>query len=264
LLEQLAIGLAALAAHMEPERAARVCSQAAHTLARAMAKRENLYALADLTRGVSALAARMPTEDAATSLAQAARVVSKKPFPSAVEALAGGLWALARRTEARGAETRGARAADTLTRLVATLIQIWLKIKEHQAGAMSGQLRYVLSAILARPDPAEVSRRIGWMTTALGHSGGTGHPIVAVSLGAAFDAALGPMPWGLSTPQLVELLKQPTCTSAVRRAILDQLQYRYRRAFTDQWAFIRFAREHRLPLDFVTPPRVPEPVDFSR
>lgn len=37
--------------------------------------------------------------------------------------------------------------------------------------------------------------------------------------------------------------------------ILDQLEDRYRRPFADPWAFVRFAHDQGLDLDFASPPR---------
>jgi hypothetical protein len=76
--------------------------------------------------------------------------------------------------------------------------------------------------------------------------------------------ALAPMACRLSTPELVELLKNPYCVGRARRAVLDQLAQRYRRPFADQWEFVDFARQQKdLRLDFTSPPRrldVPEPL----
>ncbi len=37
--------------------------------------------------------------------------------------------------------------------------------------------------------------------------------------------------------------------------ILDQLEVRYRQKFADTWAFVRFAQEQHLGLDFTSPPK---------
>jgi hypothetical protein len=44
----------------------------------------------------------------------------------------------------------------------------------------------------------------------------------------------------------------------MRRVILDQLEHRYRRKFADHWAFVRYAHEQKLGLDFTSPPKRPE------
>ena len=95
----------------------------------------------------------------------------------------------------------------------------------------------------------------------VGPLAGIGNPLVAF---ATLGPALEPLPCSLSTPELVELLKQPTCFGPARRGILDQLQNRFRRHFIDQWEFVRFAQEQNLGLDFTTPPQPPEPVAPTR
>ena len=42
-----------------------------------------------------------------------------------------------------------------------------------------------------------------------------------------------------------------------RRAVLDHLGNRYGRHFVNHWAFVRYAREQNLGLDFTTPPKRP-------
>ena len=63
----------------------------------------------------------------------------------------------------------------------------------------------------------------------------------------------------LQTQELVELLKMPTCFGNARRLVLDHLGNRYRRRFVNHWAFVRFAEEQKLGLDFTTPPKRPNP-----
>jgi hypothetical protein len=72
-------------------------------------------------------------------------------------------------------------------------------------------------------------------------------------------AAAEPFPCRLSTRDLVELLKMPTCVGKLRRIILDHLGHRYRRRFDTHWDFVRYAQEQRLGLDFTTPPKRPDP-----
>jgi hypothetical protein len=62
-----------------------------------------------------------------------------------------------------------------------------------------------------------------------------------------------------STQELVELLKMPTCFGRIRRVVLDHLGNRYGQRFVNHWAFVRYAREKGLKLDFTTPPRRPNP-----
>jgi hypothetical protein len=147
----LAQGLAAVAARLEPQEAARICAQAAATLSQALAKTTNR----ELARGLAALAAYMEPEDAA--------------------------------------------------RFVAIFTQVMAQTTE--------------SSLVGR--------------------------------------ALKPLGSRMSTPQLVELLKYPTCVGSARRAILDELENRYQQKFAHHWAFVHFAEEQKLGLDFTTPPQRP-------
>ena len=70
---------------------------------------------------------------------------------------------------------------------------------------------------------------------------------------------LQPFPCRLTTQELVELLKMPTCIQDNRRAVLDQLGNIHGRRFANHWEFVRFAREKGLKLDFTSPPRRPDP-----
>jgi hypothetical protein len=67
-----------------------------------------------------------------------------------------------------------------------------------------------------------------------------------------------PLPSRLSTQDLVELLKMPTCVSEVRRIVLDQLGNRFGRRFETHWDFVRYAQEQGLNLDVTTPPKRPQ------
>jgi hypothetical protein len=66
------------------------------------------------------------------------------------------------------------------------------------------------------------------------------------------------LPCRLETQELVELLKMPTCFGESRRLVLDHLGNRYGRRFANHWAFVRFAQERNLGLDFTTPPKRPD------
>ena len=77
---------------------------------------------------------------------------------------------------------------------------------------------------------------------------------------AGGDSAISaePFPCRLTTQELVELLKMPTCFGVARRIVLDHLGNRYGRNFVNHWAFVRFATDQTLGLDFTTPPMLPD------
>ncbi len=68
-----------------------------------------------------------------------------------------------------------------------------------------------------------------------------------------------PLPCRLTTQELVELLKMPTCFGEARRVVLGHLGNIHGRRFANHWEFVRFAREKGLQLDLTTPPRRPDP-----
>jgi len=59
--------------------------------------------------------------------------------------------------------------------------------------------------------------------------------------------------------ELLDLLKLPTCYGTARRVVLDHLGNRYGWRFVNHWAFVRYAQEQGLDLDFATPPKRPDP-----
>ncbi len=80
-------------------------------------------------------------------------------------------------------------------------------------------------------------------------------PGLEQALAAAARIFAEPYPCRLSTEELVELLKMPTCFGGARRIVLDHLGNRYGRRFVNHWSFVRFATEQKLNLDFTTPPK---------
>jgi hypothetical protein len=63
---------------------------------------------------------------------------------------------------------------------------------------------------------------------------------------ALLSLSVEPPPSRFSTAELVEMLKEPLCVGPARRAVLDQLENRYRCKFAYQWDFVRFAQEQNL------------------
>jgi hypothetical protein len=62
--------------------------------------------------------------------------------------------------------------------------------------------------------------------------------------------------------RVIDLLKIPSCSTPVRWLLLDHLGSRFGRSFPDVWAFVQFAREQKLGLDFTTPVKPVNSFDF--
>jgi hypothetical protein len=110
-----------------------------------------------------------------------------------------------------------------------------------------------LYELLEDSSPSLVRRQMASAVSLVGQA--TRGPLLALN---AVPAANEPFPCRLSTQDLVELLKMPTCFGDARRVVLKHLGNRYGRRIASHWDFVRYAQEHRLDLDFTTPPKRPE------
>ncbi len=108
------------------------------------------------------------------------------------------------------------------------------------------------SRILDDTSPARIHRRAGFASLTIGQAASGQFPLAGL-----LDAE--PFPCALTSQELVELLKMPTCFGKTRQVVLEHLGHRYGRRFVNSWAFVRYAREQGLDLDFTTPPRRPDP-----
>jgi hypothetical protein len=105
-LLQLAPGLSAVTAYLEPKEA----GEAATILSQAMTETKNPYALGRLAQGLSSVAARMEPKRAAATLSQAMKTAN----PHALGPLAQGLGVVAARMEPKSAAAVCGQAAGTL------------------------------------------------------------------------------------------------------------------------------------------------------
>jgi hypothetical protein len=243
----LSLCLSAVAARLGPEEAAAVCGPAAATLSQAISKTKQPLELRSLADGLWAVAARLgPVEaaavcgPAAATLSQAivARsqpvnlrdYVNRGPYidPSDeywFQILAGGLSAVAARMGAEEAAAVCGPASAALMQAMALTLNSSVFLEQG------------LAEVLLREDLTPVRSRATF---------------------GPHRQALEPSPPPLPSHMLVDLLKQPFCVGKARRLVLGQLARHYQRPFADQWDFVRFAQEQKLPLDLLTPPQRPE------
>jgi hypothetical protein len=240
----LAYGLAVVAARLEPKEAARSYAQAATILTQAVAQTTDSRALQRLTLSLAGVAGRLEPKEAGQAADTLAQAMAQTTDPSTLFYLAEGLAAVAARLEPKEAARSYAQAAATLC----------LALTRTSDQFDAEMLARRLAGVLTRADTRELSRRAAAVVAAVGCPAGCGH---AVGTPALLRPALAPLPCRFSTPELVEFLKYPTCVGPARRVILDQLEQRHRRPFADHWAFVRFANEQKLDLDFTSPPQRP-------
>jgi hypothetical protein len=226
----------ALAAQINPKDAMPFITQAVHILAQDLkAFPGDRYVLAE---ALSAAVTRLDPEDAMTTLVNALQDADDEH--AVMAELAKGLSAVAARMDQKEAAQAVVSVPQALRNPRATT----------QAAA-------ALSAMLPALVSAEVPPRTASAATAATFPNGFCNPLCAL---AVLIPAEEPLPCRLSTQQLVELLKMPTCTGEARRVVLDHLGNRYHRPFADVWEFVRYAQEQHPGLDFTTPPQRPERV----
>jgi len=282
-LPWLAEGLSAVAARMKAEDAAAAAGQAAAALVQAMKNAKRLDSSNSLAEGLSAVATYLGAEDAARAAATLVEAIKATQDPSTLEQLARGLSAVAARMKSADAAAAAGQAAAALLQARKDAKHSYVQRAQLAAGlaavsaGMGGkddatallevmndalnpktveQLARGLSAALSAVPPAEIPARSAIAASPVACPAGTGDPLAALAL---LIPAADPPPCRLSTQQLVELLKMPTCIGEARRVILDQLGNRYHRTFADVWQFVHYAEEQKLGLDFASPPRKPEP-----
>jgi hypothetical protein len=266
-------GLASVAGRLGPAEAARVRYQLDQVTYLAPLDGENAE-VAQQAGLVKGAAGRLGPAEAARVAGRAARLLSqaleKEPDASARQALAAGLASVAQRLEPaeaarvcssavktlRAAKSVGegtARLIQGLDPAYATQVATQLATDLCSTSSASRSDR-LLDALLTNASRPEVSRRgaAAAATAGVADSG----PFAALP---ALPAAAEPLPCRLSTQELVDFLKMPTCYGEARKIVLKHLGNRYGRTFANHWEFVRFAQEQHLDLDFTTPPKRPPP-----
>jgi hypothetical protein len=113
-----------------------------------------------------------------------------------------------------------------------------------------------LSVLLEDSRRELLDRRVRSLAMAIAQAASGHFPCAAV-------LAAQPFPCRLTSQELVELLKMPTCFGTARRVVLDHLGNRYGQRFVNHWAFVRYAREHNLSVS-ISPHRLNVPIPRSR
>jgi hypothetical protein len=196
-----------------------------------MAMKTNTNSLEAICTCLGALAARLDPKDAVRIASALTDRITKETDPTFLSALSRTLSIFAVRLDSQ----EGAQAA----------------IAYFEAeGKLPHSLLWIISfrSYLTGDLPPQTASNISASVACSGDGVG-----LASSL-ALLHQVIEP-PCRFTTPQLVEMLKEPLCVGPARRDILDQLEIRYRQKFIDQWEFVRFAQERNLGLDFTGQPK---------
>jgi hypothetical protein len=236
-LNSLALGLAAVAARLEAREAAALCARATTYIQPANTRKESTYFQEPpLIQGLVALVGNLEAKDAKVAAATLIQFTRRRGYFSAEAAEA---WtAAAARLEPEDAKE-----------VAATLLQAMSKELNYPEAFRQGLTPILTREAMSCRDqrPRSIAGTLGLAT-----------PLSFLAAAPAHLApALEPQPEPLPSQMLVDLLKHPMCVGEGRRAVLDALGVRYKRTFSDQWDFVRFATERKLGLDFTTPPQRP-------
>jgi hypothetical protein len=186
-------------------------------------------------------AARARADATATLVAAMARTTD----PGSLVELESGLSAVAGRLEPRDA----ARAA-------AAYVAAMGKTTDQSYPPNSpADLARAMSAALNGCESSERTRRAAAVASTVGLFAGSGWPVPSLAL---LTPSAEPLPCRLTTQEMVDFLKQPTCVDPARRAVLDYLGYQCRRPFRDPWEFVDYARVHLPDIDLAAPPKRPD------
>jgi serine/threonine protein kinase len=238
----LAEGLAAVAERMEPAEAAHMLGLAARLLTQALKKKTDAFDLGWLAKALAALAERMnPAEASKTCLPLVQNLLLKAETGKAEWGGKAVLRSWERLIRALDAET----AALYSTKLARCVCSGDLGLDTTHGYASES-----LDPLLTSSDRVLMVGRAAAPATAIGLA--VPVPLAAFPLLAA---ASKPLPCRLSTQDLVDLLRMPTCFGDDRKVILKHLGNRYRRTFANHWEFVSYAKEQGLELDFTTPPK---------
>jgi tRNA A-37 threonylcarbamoyl transferase component Bud32 len=269
---RLAQGLAAVAEWVEPPEAARILkalekqqtsayashvfaetlaavagqievSEAARTLTSALEKVKDAYDRFKLAQGLAVVAGRLSRAEAFTMC---------RPV----------MQSLLRATETEKDESKRQFLAMTATSLVSALeyaeanriaTKLAFLVCSNRVRFAFGEREDTLDALLTDASRSDMNRRSGAAASVVGLACAT--PFAALP---TLPAASEQLPCRLSTQDLVDLLKMPTCFGKARKVVLKHLGNRYGHTFANHWEFVRFAQEQHLDLDLLSPPKRPK------
>ena len=200
--------------------------------------------------GLAAVAGRMPFDDAATTCAAAAKTLTKKMKEMAETENGYVLGDLAMGLVAVAGRMHPDDAAKTLTDAMA---------KTTEPTSLRS-LAKALAAVTLGLSPGDRERSAHAAVLAAGTFGSPNGLLSGLPL---LHPTFHPQPRPLPPQTLVDLLKHPFCVGEAQRAVLDALEFTYKRPFADQWEFVEFVQKENpldngWPLDLLTSPKRPE------
>jgi hypothetical protein len=272
--------VAALAARLGPEERTRLAESAVRELVDALALTPRWADASDLAGEVAKLNPQLGPEEGARQATAAARQLLDALAKSRGSAQWGiGAHAVVALGTRLGVEEARAVAGMTLKCLPKTteahevlllaqaIVAVLPRLGPDEAGAATrrlldvlaydsdpsdlAKLTQIMETLLVNLPPEATSQRVCLLATAIGSSPMAPAPFPGLS---PLCEAARPLPGRFTEPQLVDLLKMPTCQWQMREVIVRQLGHQCGRPFANQWEFVAWVRQHRPDLDLTSPP----------
>jgi hypothetical protein len=250
----------AVAGRMNADEAAHVCAETAQLLSQALAQEKDSSARVELAADLAAVARWLEPaeevhicEEAARSFLQRSNLELDEDTLKLVSTLLHPLDREAATNTARIFSLRMVSDPDLLLSREGAMAPGFPGGLPPGAPVRSVLKVDVLERVLTNAPRPWTQRRATAIAAGIGILANGSAPSLPL-----LAAACEPLPCRLTTQDLVELLKMPSCVREVRRVILDQLGNRYGRRFETHWDFVRYAQEQGLNLDFTTPPQRPD------
>ena len=264
--KSLAEGLLSMASRLEPMESVSVLSDA---LQRETSESAHLC----LAKGLSSLASRLAPKE---SLGVLSRSLQRETDAEARRILAEGLSSIASRLEPAEASRLCNDAIDSIIHAqsrkhVLPDASLATLIRQLDSGKANELARNLIPLLCAEPDAGISDSLLNALLTDASRATLTRRAIEsspALGLGVGLvprmaARAAEPLPCRLTTQELVDLLKMPTCFGPARRVVLDHLGDIHHRRFLNHWSFVRFAEENHLGLDLKSPPKRPRPISSN-
>jgi hypothetical protein len=243
----LAERLSSTVSRLPPGEAAKVCGRVARVLATSLSRETDWHSRLAWSIGLSNVARAMTVDEAERVVANAIRDLLRLRV-----GVSGSLYGPSFEFQYRASVCDGA---------IAELIP---HIGDEKAGILAQELAFLMCSEAGDNERWQLaSAKTTNLNLIITNSGRQENVDKAWIAGGTNDGSYSPagkpLRCRLTSQELLDLLKMPTCIGVARRIVLDHLGNRYHRHFINHWAFVRYARESGLNLDLTTPPHRPNP-----
>ena len=256
-------GLSNLVLRVKPRDAQRICSQASTRLLQVLKIEKKSNSIKELIDALRVIAPHLEALNAVPVAAAFTKALKSGRNSSSARS---GLFVITERLPKKEAEEVALTLMDEFIKPSASIGYLRIPLEVVRPLSPDNLFRKVVLFIEGMSQTKRFDRFIATFTLLLTdarHSQITSRARSMASLLAKPQSAsnflmikryLKPLSCRLTTQQLVDLLKMPTCIRDPKRIILSQLENRFGEKFHNHWDFVRYAKEKNLDLNFNSPP----------